>query len=428
MNLLGTGRLRRLAITLVCSAAVLSGCAAAPVAPTTTALWTERGPITFAVAGDASGVWAQLIATWNKDHANEQVTLRELSTDPKQRHDELVAGVKAGRGEFAVTALDSAWLPEFASNGWLAPLTASDFPTTGLLASSVSAASYQGATYGLPVTADAGVLYYRKDLLAAAGVKVPTTWDELKSDCDKVQSDHSNLGCYGMGLRPSQSLTTAASEAIYSAGGELVGSDGVPAVNTSSAIAGMTWLANAEAKGIIPTAALGWQDDQVERSFADGKLVFARGWTTSWAAFKAGENSAVVGKVGLAQLPGSGALGVPAAGGLQLTVSAKARNGATAADFMRWLASAESQKKLVAQGSFAPVVESLYTDAELAKNQPELVTMGAAVKSAKAAPVTVHYAELSTVVSDALYPVVQGKADTATVLPDLQNRLTDLLK
>jgi multiple sugar transport system substrate-binding protein len=423
-----TARLRQLAVAGICSITFLSGCVATPAETTTTAVWTERGPITFAVAGDSSGVWAQLIATWNKTHANEQVTLRELSTDPKQRHDELATAAKASRGEFAVTALDSAWLPEFASNDWLASLATADFPTTGLLASSVSAASYQGTTYGLPVTADVGVLYYRKDLLAAAGVKAPTSWDELKYACDKVLATHSNLNCYGTGLRSAQSLTTAASEAIYSAGGDLVGTDATSTVDSTAAVAGVSWLAAAANKGTIPSAALGWQDDQVAKSFADGKLVFARGWTTSWSTYQASSGSTVVGRVGVVQLPGQSGVGVAASAGLQLTVSKNARNGATAADFMRWLDTDEVQRKLVTQGSFAPVVETLYTNAEMIKVQPNLTTVAAALKTAKAAPVTVHYAEMSAAMSDAIYPVVEGKAEAAKVLPDLQSKLTGLLK
>ena len=48
----------------------------------------------------------------------------------------------------------------------------------------------EGAVYGVPWFTDAGMLYYRKDLLEESGFsKPPETWDELKEQARKVQRD-----------------------------------------------------------------------------------------------------------------------------------------------------------------------------------------------------------------------------------------------
>jgi len=383
----------------------------------------------LAIPDDATGVWAQVIKTWNNAHPSEMVTLRELSADAVQRRSTLADSLQANSGEFTVMALDPVWIPEFASNNWITELPASSFPTTGLLAASVKSGSYDGSLYGYPISTDAGVLYYRKDLLAAAGLKAPKTWTELTTACARVIASLRSLRCYGTSLQQSEELTVNVAEAISSAGGQLVKADGTPGLDSTSASQGLRWLTDAVSDGTIPSAALGWQSDQSEQAFADGELVFLRGWSGAWSRIQATDGtSKVLGKVGMTQVPGRTGVGVATTGGSDLAISANARNQGTAGELIRWLASDQVQREFLAKGSVAPVIESLYSDAALVKQEPYLPTLGAAITAAQPRPSTVKYAELSAAVQQAIYPVLQGKTELSTALPDLQSKLTDLLK
>lgn len=421
----------RVLIGVVASATLLAGCGTPPV-PTPSAPASasrERGPIVLAIGPDQSGIWRQLIEGWNTAHPQEPVTLRELSADPDQRHATLTASARAGSGEFTVMALDPVWIPEFASNAWIAKLAASDFPTGHLLAASVAGGTHQDGQYGYPVVADAGVLFYRKDLLAAAGVEVPKTWAALTAACGRVLAQQrSGVSCYGMGLHKSESLTLNVAEAVASAGGELAGAGG-PGLDSPGASAGVKWLSDAASTATIPAAALNWQESQNVQAFAGGELVFARAGSAAWSNTQAnGTNSKVVGKVGVSQLPGRAGPGVSMIGGLELALSANARNQVSAADLVRWLASEPVQRQLVEKGALAPVLESLYADAGLAKQQPYLPTFAAAIKTAKQLPRSARYPELSAAVQESVYPVLQGKAGADKALPELQKKLTELLK
>ncbi len=50
----------------------------------------------------------------------------------------------------------------------------------------MSAATYDGKLYGLQPGANTLAIFYNKDVLGKAGVKPPTTWDELKSTAKKL--------------------------------------------------------------------------------------------------------------------------------------------------------------------------------------------------------------------------------------------------
>ena len=49
---------------------------------------------------------------------------------------------------------------------------------------------FQGNVYGVPWFTDAGMFYYRKDLLEKSGFsEPPRTWDEMKQVSEKVRRD-----------------------------------------------------------------------------------------------------------------------------------------------------------------------------------------------------------------------------------------------
>jgi multiple sugar transport system substrate-binding protein len=388
----------------------------------------DRGPIVLAVPDDSAATWSELATTWNEAHPGEPITLRVLSGDETRRHNELAAAGEAGSGEFTLMAVERSWVPQFAEAGWLAELPSAEFPTDGLSAAAVAAGTYSGKLYGYPLTADAGLLYYRKDLLSGAKIKAPQSWAELTAACDKILAQaHGGLGCYGLGLRPTESLTTAVAEAVDSAGGQLVDGAGKPALDTAAATSGVGWLADSVHDGTIDNDALNWGDDEAAQAFLAGDLVFLRSWSSTWSRAQSG-GSSMAGRVGVTTLVGPKGAGVPTAGGLSLALATNARNQGTAADVMRWLASEPIQRQLLADGGLAPVRDSLLADQSLAAEQPQLATVSAAINTSRPLPVTTHYTEFSTILSEVLYPVVQGKAEVAKTLPGLQGRLTELLK
>jgi multiple sugar transport system substrate-binding protein len=80
-----------------------------------------------------------------------------------------------------VLMLDNPDLQEIAATGGLAPLSDFGVDTAGFAKGMLDAGSYDGKVYGLAPTANTLGLFYNKKLLAEAGLKPPTTWEELKT-------------------------------------------------------------------------------------------------------------------------------------------------------------------------------------------------------------------------------------------------------
>ncbi|MFZ0529159.1 MAG: extracellular solute-binding protein [Propionicimonas sp.] len=410
---------------------LLSSCAPAASAPspTITAVdpWSERGPITVAVAG-VPGVWDGVAELWNQRHPDEPVTAVDLPPSANRRHAELSERAEAKSGEFSVIALDPTWTAEFASKGWLTPLPASRFPTEAMLPAPVASASWQGDRYAYPVSADAGLLYYRKDLLEAAGVDVPTTWAEVEAACARVRLP-SGMSCWGAPLAKDEGLTVNLAEAVSAAGGQLVSAAGVPEADSPAARAGLDRLVDGLGSGLIGEASLSASDQDTVRQFAEGKLLFARGWATARHVLETTRSGdAVAARTGTAQLPGRSGVAGSVQGGENLAISSFARNRGTAADFLAFAASDEAQRALLERGARGPVLTSLYADPGLAKRHPDLSTLSSALESAVALPVSVRYDEVTAAIQEQATAALRGEKTSEQALTDLQSKLEPLLE
>lgn len=82
----------------------------------------------------------------------------------------------------------------------------------GFFDSAVETYTYDGRVYAVPAYDMAQVLWYRKDLFAAAGLEAPKTWDDVVA-CAKALTDKEN-GKYGIALPASLSMAT--DQVVYS--------------------------------------------------------------------------------------------------------------------------------------------------------------------------------------------------------------------
>ena len=388
--------------------------------------WDEKGPITYAQGKDTAGVVQAEIAKWNAAHPNEKVTLVELSDSADQQRADMIRRANAKSGEFAVMSVDIVWTAEFAANGWLEELPADKAPMDGFLKSAVDGATYFNKLYAYPNTSDGALLYYRKDLLDAAGVTAPPkTWDEMKQICDKVLPGQSGMSCYAGQHQKYEGLTCNIAEAVNSAGGEFITADGKPAVDSDAALKGVQWMVDGFKSGMIPKEAITWKEEESRTAFQNGKLLFLRNWPYVYQ--KAEESSSKVkGKIAVAPLPGLSGPGVSTLGGHNYGISKFAKNKGTALEFVKWMNNEEMQKNRLEKGSLAPTREALYDDADLQKQFPYLKALGESIKTAKPRPKAVKYGDVTLAIQDQTYAALQGQKDPKAAFTELQSKLQSL--
>ncbi len=387
-----------------------------------------RGPIKFATGKDTSGNMQKLVDQWNSDHPDEKVEIVELPEAADEQRNRMVQNAQAKSKEFTILNLDVVWTAEFAANQWVVQLPEDQFDLENFLEPAVSTAKYRDKLYAVPVYSDGGLLYYRKDLLDAAGVtEPPKTWDEMKDACAKVQAKNPKIGCYAGQFDKYEGLTVNFSEAVQSAGGNILDDSGKPTVNTPEAKDGLNFLVEGVKSKMIPPAAVTYKEEEGRRAFQDGQLIFHRQWPYQYALANATDGSSkVAGKFGIAPLPGKDGPGVSTLGGHNFAISAFADNKATALDFIKFFTSEEAERSNLLATSQAPTRTNLYDDPELVEQFPYLPTLKESILNAAQRPQAVKYGDVTAAMQEAAYGAMNGEMSTDDALKELQSKLESL--
>jgi trehalose/maltose transport system substrate-binding protein len=389
-----------------------------------------RGPIKFATGKDTSGNMQKLVDEWNAQHPDEKVTITELPESADDQRDAMLRNAQAQTDEYTILNLDVVWTAEFAANRYVVELPQDEFDLENFLEPAVNTAKYRDKLYAVPVYSDGGLLYYRKDLLDAAGVtSAPKTWAELQDACAKVKANPANasLGCYAGQFEKYEGLTVNFSEAVQSAGGSILDDSGKPTVDTPEAKEGLNFLVNGMTSGAIPQAAATYKEEEGRRAFQDGQLIFHRNWPYVYAkATMTDGSSQIAGKFAVAPLPGLDGPGVSTLGGHNFAISSFAKNKATALDFIKFFTSEEAERSNLLATSQAPTRSSLYDDAELVAQFPYLTTLKESILAAVPRPQAVKYGDVTAAIQEAAYSAMNGETSTDAALADLQSKLESL--
>ncbi|MEV7439936.1 ABC transporter substrate-binding protein [Streptomyces sp. NPDC091204] len=356
-----------------------------------------RGPMTLVTAGDLTGYLPPLLDDWNDGHPGERVTLVELPDSADETRAQMISELRSGNNRFDVLNIDVAWTSEFAAAGWISPLQRDRFPLDAFLRPVVDTATFDGRLYAVPYVTNAGLLYYRKDILDEEGEKPPRTWAELARQARTIAPRHGLDGYAGQFL-PYEGLTVNVTEAVHSAGGSILRDDGARVtVDSDAARAGLGFLADGVRDGWISSDALGYKEEESRRAFQDGRLLFLRNWPYLYADASA-EGSKVAGRFGAVPLPGRDGPGTSVLGGSNLAVSSRSRHPASAADLISYLTSERVQRQVLTEGSLPPVRAALYEDPELIRAYPYLPTLRQSVLSAAPRPKSPRYDQVSLAV------------------------------
>ncbi|MFJ6081839.1 ABC transporter substrate-binding protein [Streptomyces sp. NPDC092369] len=386
-------------------------------------LGDDRGPLTLATAGDLTGYLGPVLDGWNRTHPGERVELVELPDSADETHAQMASDLRDGdRGRFDVLNIDVSWTAEFAEAGWIRPLPPERFPLDTFLKGVRDTATYDGRLYAVPYVTNAGLLLYRKDVLAKEGVPPPRTWAELEHDARTIAPKYGLDGYAGQFL-PYEGLTVNAAEAVYSAGGSILGEEGAKVtIDSAAAREGIGFLARGVREGWIPKAALTYKEEESKQAFQDGRLLFLRNWPYAYVGASA-KGSPVAGKIGAVPLPGSDGPGASVLGGSNLAVNTHARHPGSAARLIAYLTGERVQRQVLTRGALPPVRAALYADPALIRRFPYLPTLREALQTAKSRPKSPRYDQVSLAVQAVVQDAMAGHVTPRAAVERLAEEL-----
>ena len=275
-----------------------------------------------------------------------------------------------------------------------------------------------GKLVSIPWFTDAGILYYRTDLLEKYGYKgPPKTWEELAEMAKKIQDGERKEGKkdfqgFVFQGKASESVTCNALEWVYSYdGGTIISPDKKVTINNPNAIKALqtarSWVGTISPAGVVT-----YGEEESRNVWQAGNAAFMRNWPYAYATGQ-DEKSPIRGKFDVTVLPKGGDNGKNAAclGGWQLMVSAYSKQQDAAADLVKFMTSTESQKKRALQLSQFPTYPALYADPEILAKNAWFKNMLDVLKNAVARPSTVtgaDYNQISTAFFQNVNKVLSG--------------------
>ena len=248
-------------------------------------IYSIRGPasgiqpgLSLLMEPDGTGVWRDLVAQFNDQHPGSPVRLIEGPPATNTREDLYSTSFLSGDSAYDIVYSDSIWIAKFAAAGWLTDLTqrVSAEDRADFLKVEFVAGSYRGKLYRMPAFTDAGVLFYRKDLVKTP----PETFDQLVEQARANQTPDS-WGFLWQG-KQYEGLVTAFLEVLWGYGGDWIDSESRRVlIDSPQAIHAIEFL-----KGTIgtisPPAVTTYVEEDTRAIFQNGRAVFMRNWPYVW--------------------------------------------------------------------------------------------------------------------------------------------------
>jgi multiple sugar transport system substrate-binding protein len=286
-----------------------------------------------------------------------------------------------GTGSIDVMTMDIVWMGEYAEAGWienLGPYYARDAelidPDDFLPGAMQGLALWDGEYFGMPLGAYYFIMHSRSDVLAAAGVEVPTTLDELVAAVKAVHDPANEMYGFSAGYRRGAPVVHDSLSYYTSLGGGVLAdfpNDLSPNMNTELGL--RVYGFYKEMLDYAPPGAINFDFRERREPFQQGRVAMVGNWSSSSAAFEDPRNSveAVIGNVVHSYLPRASADSDPVVpfGGWALVMNADGKNKEAVWEFMRWLSSPEIQKVYAADGG-TPFRFSTLRDPALAATRP----------------------------------------------------------
>ena len=306
---------------------------------------------------------------------------------------------------------------------------------SGYLPAIIKNNTVDGKLIAMPWYTDAGILYYRTDLMEKYSLQVPKTWDELTQAAQTVQDGEkaSNPQFNGFMFQGAayEGLTCNGVEWLASSGGGTITDDsGKPTINNPQAVAAID-----RAKGwvgtIAPTSVTNAQEQETLNQWVAGTVAFARNWPYMFSSSQ--QAPAVKGKVGYAILPmgtGEGARNADCLGGWNMFVSKFSKNQDAAIEFSKYMASEGVQRSFAIENSHAPTLSAVYDDPEVIAAQPlfgdlkEVFVSGTVARPSTATGD--NYADVSQSFYQNVNAVLAGATDSQTAVSKIESDINNL--
>jgi N,N'-diacetylchitobiose transport system substrate-binding protein len=317
---------------------------------------------------------------------------------------------------------------KYSDAGLLAELDPATFGVEGMLPGLQPSGELDGSRYGIPYYGGVRVVVYKKSDFEKAGVKVPTSLEELDAVAAKLQETNKDNDKYSAFYFPGK-YWYGAVPFVWDAGGEIATQDDsgtwTGTLNSAESVKGLNTL-----KALVDKYSKAPKDGDETKNldaFNTGNVgMMIDSW---WApGVLDAPDSKFAGDIGAFALPGSapGSTSPVFFGGSDLAVSTKSANQGLGVEWMKILTGLEIQTQLAKEGGVIPNQEAAFVGHD---GNPFLEVADQAATNSRFTPVSPNWAnvESSQVLQDMLVKIFTGAATVEEATTEASEAITTTL-
>jgi multiple sugar transport system substrate-binding protein len=395
----------------------LSACSNRPAGEETLRLW---------VIGREGEVVAELLPEFEARHPGVHVRLQQLPWSAA--HEKLLTAY-AGDALPDIMQLGNTWVPEFALLGALEPL---DERVAG--SASISAGdyfdgiwatnTYAGRLYGIPWYVDTRLLFYRRDILTAAGHPAPPRdwreWQQAMAAVKRLRPQDYAI------LLPLDEYAPLVALALQQPEPMLAANDSRGNFRGAGFRRALDFYAEAFRQGWAPRMSE-TQISNVWNEFGRGYFAFYISGPWQIGEFRRRLPAERQGDWATAPLPGPDGPGASTAGGSSLVIGARSPHKTAAWQLIEFLSEPERQRRLTQLTGNLPPRRSTWAYPELAAD-PALTAFRDQLERVRATPKVAEWERIVVDMQFAAERVSRAGADPDVVLTALDHQVDALLE
>lgn len=385
--------------------------------------WPKLVTISLLLPQSEAAVWESLIEEF--EHQNPDIQIapikRELTTDEMEAIYNADSGLATP--SYDLLYLDMIWVQQFAAHEKLKDLTelVPELELSEFLPEDIKVGQYQGKLYWLPLRSDVGVLFYRDDLLAAAGyADPPQTFQDLLEISRQIQSQ--GLADWGYLWQGQQyeGLVAVFEEVLAGYGGFWIDQEtNAVGLDQPAALEAVKFLQQTIQQGISPAEVKSYNEGTSFRQFAQGKTVFLRNWP--FIQLRLEQLESLRNRVKIAPMVhAKGRTSTPCKGGWGFSIARNAAHPQEAWRAIEFFTSEAAQRKLVLESGYLPSRSSLFQDSTLLAKFPYLSDLYNAVENSVPRPLIPQYKEASDILQRYLTNALNMSLSDAALEADLK--------
>lgn len=382
-------------------------------------------------APDVQSFREAMVKDFEAENPGIRINITEGPNSANAVEDLYTSAFLLGGSPYDLILMDVIWVPKFAAAGWVQDITdrANEEELKAFTPQDVEGGRYNGKLYRLPIRSDVGMLYYREDLLKAAGFDPPETFQDLiKISQTLQQKDKTNWGFLWQG-RQYEGLSAMFVEVLEGYGGFWVNPDTREVgLDRPEAISGVEFLRNTIQKGISPPGVTTYIEEDTRRIFQSGQAAFLRNWPYVWPLANQ-EDSPVEGKIAIKPMvhspnENSGAC----LGGWGFGIATSSSHPEEAWKAIQYFTSREAQRRFILEAGFVPSRRELFTEPEIVAKYPHFPELLDVVQKAVLRPQIAQYAQASDILQRYLSAALTNRISPEQAMKSAADETRRLLR